>query len=347
MDVLSIVRQFRIEGVPEQAVPFGGGHINDTFKVEMQTPGHPGYLLQRINHEVFPEVAKLMENIRAVTEHLKIKGGEQAVLTIIPANNGELFIRNNDGYWRLFEFIEEGQSLEKAETPEQAYEAAFAFGKFMSNLVDYPVEQLHTTIPDFHDVSKRLIQFRVALREADPERGRKARPHILFVNENYEPVEKIWIDASEGEMPLRVTHNDTKFNNLLFNNEGKAVAVIDLDTVMPGYAFFDVGDALRTGVVTADEDETDLDKVVIDQAKYEAYLKGYLKATESILTEKERASLNHAGAYMAFIMGLRFLTDYLKGDVYYKTKYPEHNLDRAICQLQLYRQFSHLSIDSR
>ncbi len=313
------------------AIPFGNGHINDSYRVKVDAPGNPGYLLQRVNHEVFKDVPGLMENIRKVTEHLRSRSLGTEVLTIIPTKKGELFIEKEDQYWRVFEFIEGARSLDKAENAGQSYEAGRAFGMFLENLEDLPVEELKVTIPDFHNMSRRLEQFRESMEKAISSRIGPASDEISFVNGYAEEMEQIYLKAKE--LPLRITHNDTKFNNLLLDRHGNVRAVIDLDTVMPGYVFYDVGDSIRTGAIAADEDEQDLNLVKIDDGIYEAFFNGYLDAAGMKLTHEELLSLPKAGAYMAFIMGVRFLTDYMSEDVYYKTKYPEHNLVRARCQL--------------
>lgn len=335
MDPLSIISHFMIEGNAIEAIPFGNGHINDSYKITVDAPGNPGYLLQKINHTVFTNVPALMDNIRKVTEHLQAKAEGMEVLSIIPTRERELFLQEGENYWRVYEFIEGARSLEKADTEAQSYEAGRAFGLFLRDLEDLPADDLHITIPDFHNLSKRLQQFWGSLAMLTPERSKAAIEEITFVNEIASDMEQIYLDAQE--LPLRITHNDTKFNNLLLDRHGKVRAVIDLDTVMPGYVFYDMGDSIRTGAMTADEDEKDLSLVMVDDKIYESFFNGYLDAAGMKLTHEELLSLPKAGAYMAFIMGVRFLTDFNNGDIYYKTRYPEHNLDRARCQLHVCR----------
>lgn len=335
MDPISIINHFRIEGNPGPAIPFGNGHINDSFKVDVDAPGNPGYLIQKINHSVFPNVPALMDNISKVTTHLRSKAMGMEILTPIPTKEDELFLKEGENYWRVYEFIEGAQSLDKAEHAGQSYEAGRAFGQFMKDLEDFPVDDLHITIPDFHNMSKRLLQFRESMQTLTPSRSKAAMKEISFVNEFAEEMEQIYLDAQK--LPVRVTHNDTKFNNLLLDRHGKVRAVIDLDTVMPGFVFYDVGDSIRTGAVTSDEDEKDLSRVKVEDEIYEAFFNGYLDTAGMKLTHEELLSLPKAGAYMAFIMGVRFLTDFNNGDVYYKTKYPDHNLVRARCQLHVSR----------
>jgi len=334
-DALQIIQRFQIAGTPEQAESFGGGHINETYKIITLERSQPDYLLQKINQEVFPNVDALMENISRVTEHIKSKASpsRRQVLTIIPTKEGRLFYHDQSGYWRVFEFIGNAESYDKAKTEKQAFEAARMFGRFLRDLSDFSVEELNITIPDFQNIDYRLNQFREALSGAGKDRIRKAKKQIQMVQNNSATASKLFASAISGELPLRVTHNDTKFNNVLLDKHDNGVALVDLDTVMPGYVFYDVGDGIRTGIVTAEEDEQNLDLVNIDRPKYEAYLKGYLEGAGDILTGKELDSISMAGFYMAFIMGVRFLTDYLNGNVYYKVGFPEHNYFRARCQL--------------
>jgi Ser/Thr protein kinase RdoA (MazF antagonist) len=331
LGVPGIIRNFKVSSQSVDAQPFGNGHINDTFRVEVEEVGHPGYLLQRINDKVFNDIPALMENIHLVTEHLRSKSGAGKVLKIIPTKEGEWFSKDETGYWRVFEFIEGARSHDKAEDVIQSYAAGNAFGRFIHDLTDFPAEKLNITLPDFHNMNFRLRQFEKALGESGMDRTIEAQEEIRFVEKYSSDMEQIWLDAQK--LPLRVTHNDTKFNNVLFDEEGKVLAVIDLDTVMPGYVFYDVGDGIRSGVITADEDEQDLSKVKIDHQKYESYMNGFLDAAGQKLTHEELLSLPKSGAYMAFIMGVRFLSDFLNGNIYYKTKYPSHNLHRARCQL--------------
>lgn len=348
-DLLTIIEQFRIAGTPERADSFGSGHIHATYKVQTLEPSAPDYLLQEINREVFGDVQGLMENIYKVTEYLKSKkiSGSQQVLTLIPTKEGQLFYQDNGHCWRMFKFIAGAHSYEKAETEKQAFEAAKMFGLFLRDLSDFPVDDLHITIPNFHNIEFRLQQFRESLAEAHPQRKKKARKLIEMVQSNSPRVLQFYKSATSGDLPLRVTHNDCKFNNVLLDKDGYGYAVVDLDTVMPGYVFYDVGDGLRTGAVTAAEDEQELDLVNIDDSKYEAFINGYLQGAGDILTEEELKSISIAGYYMAYIMGVRFLSDYLKGDVYYKVAFAEHNYFRARCQLYVAERFKKKIGDTR
>lgn len=337
LGLLEIIEQFQISGAPERIKLFGDGHINKTYKVSTREVDEKDYLLQKINHKVFPDVNALMDNIYKVTSYIKKKpsSDHQRVLSIIPTLNDQFFYEGTGGYWRVFPFLGDARSYEKAETEEQAFEAAKMFGSFLKDLSDFPPRELHITIQDFHNVTTRLKQFEKALLTADSHCIHLAYKQIKLVKKYRSAAEKLYNSASSGELPLRVTHNDTKFNNVLLDKENNGYAVIDLDTVMPGYVFYDIGDGIRTGVITAEEDEQNLDLVGIDEAKYESYVRGYLEGAGGILTSKELQSIPEAGFYMAFIMGVRFLTDYLNGSIYYPVDFPDHNYYRARCQLYL------------
>ncbi|MTI87981.1 MAG: aminoglycoside phosphotransferase family protein [Balneolaceae bacterium] len=334
-DVLAVIHKFSISGTPVKAVPFGGGHINKTYKVTTQEEHSADYLLQRINHNVFSDVKGLMENIYKVTAHIKKKTalGEEHVLTIVKTRDDKLYYKNGNGYWRVFEFLKGAQSFDKAQTQKHAFEGARMFGLFLKDLADFPVGELHITIKDFHNIDFRLRQFEEALKSADEDLIEQAAGQIHLVQKYSDLMSGIYNKAVSGGLPLRVTHNDTKFNNVLLNKDGMGQSVIDLDTVMPGFVFYDVGDGIRTGVINADEDEQDLDDVVLDIDKYQAYIEGYLDGTGDILTPEELKSIPYSGAYMAYIMGVRFLTDYLNGNIYYRVRFPEHNYYRSRCQL--------------
>jgi Ser/Thr protein kinase RdoA (MazF antagonist) len=334
-EIVQIMEEFQITGSPVRAERFGGGHINETFKITTQEKSAPDYLLQKINHEVFQDVQGLMQNISRVTEHIKSKktSGPRQVLTIIPSKEGRLFYHADGVFWRVFIFIDNARTYENAKSEKQAFEAAKMVGLFLRDLSDYPAADLHITIPNFHNIEFRLQHFHNALSGADRQRKIKALHQIEAVQNSAPILLKFFKSATSGELPLRITHNDTKFNNVLLDEDGHGVALVDLDTVMPGYVFYDVGDGLRTGTVTAEEDEQNLDRVKVDESKYDAYINGYLEGAGDILWDNELESLTMAGFYMAFMMGVRFLTDFLDGDVYYRTDFPEHNYYRARCQL--------------
>lgn len=341
MKQLLLTKVFAIDGVVNKAVPFGNGHINDTYRLINEDNNKPDYLLQRINHNVFKNIPAMMNNIQLVTAHIRRKlifSGEDAdnkVSTLIHTHEGGLFTKQDGEYWRVFQFMKNFRSYDKPDTPDQMYEGAKAFGAFLNYLSDFHIEELHYTLPDFHDMKFRLKQFFVAKDEAEKHRLGQAQEEIKYVLETADYVTGIQDMSAGCGMLLRVTHNDTKFNNVLLDSNDKGQCVIDLDTVMPGYVYFDVGDGLRTGASTADEHELDLQKVDVDLAMINAFAEGYIEPTKKLLSDEEMDILPKSGIYMSFIMGLRFLTDYLQGNKYYKVDFPDHNLHRARCQLHL------------
>ena len=333
----TIISQFQIKEKPINIFPFGSGHINDTYKVETEGKN---YLLQRINHEVFQNVEGLTENFLRVTEHLKNKltnsNSGQKVLKLLPTQNSEYFFKDKDGnYWRTMDFIEDSDSYDLVENKTIAYEGGKAYGEFVKMLSDFPAETLVDTIPQFHDINFRLGNFRKAVKTDPAKRVSVSNTEIDFIEARSDEMKVIIRLGTEGKIPLRATHNDTKINNVLFNKAGKGICVIDLDTVMPGYIHYDFGDSIRTFTNTADEDEPDLSKVAMDPGYYAVFAKGFLEETRAILHEEELKTLAFSAKLMTYIIGLRFFTDYLEGDVYYKTKYPGHNLTRARVQFKL------------
>jgi Ser/Thr protein kinase RdoA (MazF antagonist) len=336
-DFYSIIRRFRINGNVKNAFPFGSGHINDSYKV---LTNDKNYLLQRINHEVFKDVRGLTSNISKVSDHLadKLTGSHSVMQTLssIRTLNGEFIYKDEEeNYWRIFDFIENSKSYNRVENPELAYEGGKAYGWFIKMLNDFPVNTLVETIPMFHDMDFRLENFQKALNTNPAGRAEEVSKDIEFVNQRAEEMKRILKLGRESKIPIRVTHNDTKINNVLFDQEGKGICVIDLDTVMPGYVHYDFGDAIRTFTNKADEDEKDLAKVSISLPLFEAFTKGFLSETKSILTPTEIENFVLSARTMTFIIGLRFLTDFIDGDVYYKTHYPGHNLVRANVQFKL------------
>jgi len=340
VNVHDVIVNFQIQGRVHDIIPWGNGHINDSYRVINEDEMSPDYLLQRVNHLVFENVDGLMQNLQKVTDHIQAKDEFQVlVLNIIPTKEGEAYFNNPSGFWRMFEFVSDKKTYDRAENAELAYKAGSTIGKFVVALSDFPVDELHLTIPDFHNIRFRIQQFEDALERGDSIRREEAEEEIKKVQALSKDYMDLYDFAISGEIPLRVTHNDTKFNNVLLSDVEDMGIVIDLDTIMPGYVFYDLGDGLRSGVIEADEDESDLSKVILNEAFYRAYMDGFLKASKSILTQKEIAILPKSGSYMAFIMAVRFLTDFLNGDVYYKTEYQEHNLVRARCQLKVCELF--------
>ena len=341
--VENIVAAFEVEGNVAEYVPFGNGHINETKLVTMDNGVQ--YVLQRINKNVFKRPDLLMENYVGVTKFIRKKieemGGDplREVLNAIPAKDGKPFIIDEEGqYWRLLVYVTESMSYDKVERPEQFYDSAVSFGDFQYMLRDYPAETLHETIVNFHNTPDRFRQLAEAI--ANDAKGRLAEvaAEVEFAKAREEFAGTLERARAEGKLPLRVTHNDTKLNNILFDsNTGKALCVVDLDTIMPGYSVNDFGDSIRFGATTALEDETDLSKVNFDISLYELYVKGFIEGAKGGLTEGELEMLPIGAIMMTFECGMRFLADYLSGDTYFKISREKHNLDRARNQFKLVR----------
>ena len=321
--------------------PFGHGHINDTFLVS--TPGNiPDFILQRKNHLIFKDIAGMMNNIVLATSHIRKKlmaegdpEPDRKVMTYIPAPDNHYFVTDEEGnYWTLFLFVRGSHGIEEVTEEKQAFSAGKAFGHFQLQLADLPGSLLIETIPDFHNGKFRLRQFeasvaedkagRVALMKPVIDRLLSLAPEMTLLQE--------WLDR--GELPLRITHNDTKINNVLYDDNDNILCIIDLDTVMPGSALFDFGDAIRTLGNTAAEDEPDTSRIAFNRAYFRAFAEGYLSESGGFLTAKERENLAFSCRYMVWEQTIRFLTDYLNGDTYYKTAYPEHNRVRTMAQLK-------------
>lgn len=340
----SVIEKFQLTGVVESAEAYGSGHINDTFRVVMNHQGEEQlYILQRMNKEIFKNQKELMENILGVTsfltEKIKAQDGDpnRETLQVIPTKDGEsyLTLENGEG-WRVYPFITDSLSFDKADTPEAMKKSGYAFGNFQYLLADFPAEKLHETIPNFHNTLDRYAKFEQAVREDVCGRVKEVEEEIRFIREREADCHYFGDHLAAGEIPLRVTHNDTKLNNVLFDQHtGNAICVIDLDTVMPGFAAHDFGDAIRFGASTAAEDEKDLNKVSCDMTLFEAYFDGFMEGCRGSLNQKEVEALPMGAKIMTFECGMRFLTDYLQGDTYFKIHYPEQNLDRTRTQLKL------------
>lgn len=322
------------------------GHINDTYMVETN---EGAYVLQKLNHIVFTNIPELMNNKVKVAHYLsKQEGFKQALLHFYPSKNGLYYHQDEEGYyWNLMDFIPDSKVLDKTENKDQAAEAGEAFGAFIKALDGFKASDLYEIIPDFHKMSWRYEQFDEALAragdrdDAAPKRQQRKKKASVWIEQVLASREKMQLlqrKHEEGEIPLRVTHNDTKLSNILFDLNDKALAVIDWDTLMPGIVQYDFGDSIRTICSMATEDETDLNRVAFNKEFYQAYHQAFTKELKGILSQKEIELLPLAPPTITFIMGLRFLTDYLNGDVYYKTKYAEHNLDRAANQLTLVKR---------
>ncbi len=334
------VNNFLIEGEVLTCERYGHGHINDTF---LLTTTEKRYILQRINHTVFLEPEKLMENICSVTGFLRekviAKGGDplRECLTVVNTKDGVPYYRDAIGcYWRLYLFIEGSYSNDKVSTPHDFYLNGLAFGQFQNLLADYPAKTLHETIPNFHNTPQRYCQLQTAIENAEKRLLEAVKPELDFIGARVDDMSAVTNLLSGGEIPLRVTHNDTKLNNILMDGEsGRGICVIDLDTVMPGVSVFDYGDAIRFGANTAVEDERDLSKVSLDLALFEAFTRGFLEGCGDSLTRTEVDMLVMGAKLMTLECGMRFLIDHLNGDVYFKVSREGHNLDRCRTQLAL------------
>jgi len=335
-DIETICGEFKFVGAFCGAERWGSGHINDTFAVV--TTDHR-YLLQRVNHEVFPDPAEVMENIRRVTEHLAGKPTPGRPLTLVPTRAGEIFHRDAGGNtWRAYPFIEHTRSYDVVPDVAIAREGARAFGQFLKDLDDLPEPSLIEVIPWFHSTPGRYAEFDRALVEDPLGRAREVREEAAFARDREEMTGVLEAARGAGEMPVRVTHNDTKINNVLFDlDTSEGVAVVDLDTVMPGVALYDFGDLVRTCVCPAAGDERDLSKVIFRPEIYEALVEGFIASAGTLLTETEREMMLFSGKLITFETGLRFLTDYLRGDVYFRTSRDRQNLDRARMKFALVR----------
>lgn len=342
-----IVNAFQADGFFDSAIPYGSGHVNDTYLVKCrQNRKNKRYILQRINHSIFSDPPQLMDNILRVTEHIRTKlqqeGAkdiERCVLTVIPTRNcGFCYQDNNGHYWRMYHHIENVQSLDYLNCPDTAYEAARMFGRFQRLLADLPTAKLTETIPDFHNTPKRLSDFICAVEQDSYNRAAQAKEEIQFIFENASVCDSLLQLAAKGLVPKRITHNDTKINNVLFDmHTGKGICVIDLDTVMPGLSLYDFGDMVRTATCPAAEDEQDLTKIHMDIPLFAAVVRGYIEEAACFLTDAEKQHLVIAGKLITFEQMIRFLTDYLNGDIYYKIHQPNHNLIRAKTQMTLFQ----------
>lgn len=325
--------------------PYGNGHINDTFLLRCKTPENDEkkYILQRMNHDIFKNPPLLMENVVHVTSYLRkiilSQGGdpERETLSVCKTLDGaDWFQDSTQNYWRVFSFIEHSVCLEKVESEKDFYDSAVAFGNFQKLLADFPVQLLHETIPNFHNTASRFRDFQKAVQTADSARAALCQKEISFAFNRENETFILTNFLSEGKLPLRVTHNDTKLNNILFDaTTHKALCIIDLDTVMPGLSLYDFGDSIRFGASTGAEDETDLDKVELDLSLFEAFTKGYLEGCAGSLTQKEIELLPMGAKLMTYECGIRFLADFLTGDHYFKVHREHHNLDRARTQFKL------------
>lgn len=343
-EIREAISQFAFSGELIDCIPFGSGHINDTYCLTFQEESRQKrYILQRMNKKIFKNPVELIENISGVTEWLRKKirehGGdvERETLNLLKDKEGNPYYQDSQGeYWRVYLFIENATCFDQVEEEDDFYQSAVAFGNFQRLLADYPADTLHETIPNFHNTVDRMEQFRKAVEEDVCGRAAGVAQEIQFVLEREKLAHTLCDLQESGELPLRVTHNDTKLNNIMSDDEtGKAICVIDLDTVMPGLSVNDFGDSIRFGASTGAEDEKDLTKISCDMHLYELYTKGFIEGCAGALTDKELEMLPMGAILMTFECGMRFLTDYLEGDHYFKIHREGHNLDRARTQFKL------------
>lgn len=343
-EMMQVLEQFCLSNKVVSVSQNTQGHINDTYFIFVEKQGTVvlEYVLQKVNRKVFPDVEALMDNVARVTTFLqnqpmKEEDGRWETLTLIPTKSGAYYYVDADGEcWRVYAYVKNTNSYNTFQKPGLLYEAALAFGKFVKLLDGFPAQTLHETIPSFHDTEARLLQLKSAADADIMGRRQEVGAELEFVRAREADIPFFNNMLRRGELPVRVTHNDTKLNNVLFDAEtDKGVCVIDLDTVMPGLLAYDFGDAIRFGANTAAEDEPDLDKCRIDLERFEEYVKGFFCHGAGAITKNEIDTLPMAAKMMTLECGMRFLTDYLAGDTYFKIDRPRHNLDRARNQFKL------------
>jgi Ser/Thr protein kinase RdoA (MazF antagonist) len=339
-DLKEIARQFRLEGIVKEVVPLGEGFINDTFIIKTEGDS-PAYILQRKNKKVFSPIPAMMENIEKVCSHIKSKvleaGGDpmREAMTVIPANDGKLyFLDEEEEYWAVSLFIDDTIAYETAETPELAYSGGKGIGKFQALVSDLK-EPLTDILPGFHNIRIRYEQWDDVLRRDPVGRKAKVAEEISWIESRRNEMMDFWKMVEDGTIPTRVSHNDTKINNILFDKKGEVLCVIDLDTVLNSTVLNDFGDAMRYYTNTGKEDDTNLDNVSMDMEIFKAFARGYLEEAGSFLTQKEKEYLAFSARYITYEQVLRFLMDYIDGDNYYKTKSEDHNLVRTRAQYKL------------
>lgn len=341
----AIVEAFQLHGDFISAAPYGSGHINDTFVAKFNQSGRPmRYILQRVNENIFKQAEALMENVKRVTEHQMgklLEGGvadaSRRALTLVYTREGDYFYRDDEhNLWRVYLFIEDATGHDQIKTAAQAEAAARAFGAFQQLLVDLPGGPLHETIPFFHNTQVRFENLVKAMEADSHNRAADVKAELDFALARAKDVGVLLDMQAAGEIPMQVTHNDTKLNNVLLDNlTGEGLCVIDLDTVMPGLALYDFGDMVRTATNSGAEDERDLSQITMRMPIFEALVRGYLSTAGAFLTPAEHELLPFAGKLMTLECGLRFLTDYLQGDIYFKTHREGHNVDRCRTQFKL------------
>ena len=338
--VVNAIRNFDLKGKVMGCLPYGNGHINDTFLLICvdEDGKERKYVLQSVNNNVFKKPEQVMQNIEKVTEYLRnVVSDPREVLTLVKTFNGQTYYKDKDGRcWRVYDFVTDSVCIERIEEISDFYQCAVAFGKFQRYLTDFPAETLYETIPDFHNTPKRYENFLKAVEEDKCGRLASVKEEVEFVKARKDFYSVLLDSNKEGKLPLRVSHNDTKSNNVMLDEKTHdALCVIDLDTIMPGFSVTDFGDSIRFGASTADEDEKDLSKVSMSLDMFKVYTEGFLEGCGGQLPDSEIMLLPEGAKMMTIECGMRFLTDYLEGDTYFKTSYPEHNLDRCRTQFKL------------
>ncbi len=353
MNFQNIIQQFHISGKYIGCEELVAGNINQTYLLHFIDDGDKYYVLQKLNTYVFREPEKVMENIFRVTKHIKNKllaAGcpdiDRRVLQYLSTEDGKPYALYKDGFWRGYLYVDDSRTYDYIGDPEYFRQAGYAFGEFQGLLADFPAETLHETIPHFHDTPQRFEQLHEAIQRDAVGRAGGVRTEIDFLLARENEVGEIVKSLEEGRIPQRVTHNDTKINNVLFDNiSDTAICVIDLDTVMPGSALYDFGDAIRSGANTAGEDEEDISLIRFDLERFEAFTHGFLEKTGSRLTAEEIRLLPASARILTLELCARFLADYLNGDVYFKVKKQGHNLIRTRNQIELVRQMEQKMAD--
>ncbi len=335
---------FAVKGRVKSCEPYGSGHINLTFRLVCEEDGQEyAYILQQMNHGVFKDIDGLMKNVKGVTSFLRRQilenhgDPDRETLNLVPTKDGKDYYQDSLGnFWRVYLFIDQATCYNLVEKEEDFYQSGKAFGRFQCLLADYPADELTETIVDFHNTAVRFQTFQKAVEEDVMGRAAGVQDEIRFVREREKDMSLAYDLQREGKLPLRVSHNDTKLNNIMIDDAtGQALCIIDLDTIMPGFSIFDYGDSIRFGANTAEEDERDLSKVSLSLPLFEVYTKGFLEGSEGRLTEAETDMLPYGARMMTLECGMRFLTDYLQGDVYFHTSREGHNLDRCRTQFAL------------
>lgn len=313
---------------------YGSGHIHETYKVG--TSNGDAYILQRINQQIFKDIPALQSNIEKVLDHMAKSDIAETNLEMLRSTNDKTFFEDDHGeYWRVFIFIPNSKTYDRISSTSLAMEGGKAFGSFLNSLHNFNTEMLSETLPEFHHIESRINLFEQSVKKDKADRANLIHEELDFVRLRVLRMKRILELGKGKKIPLRITHNDTKINNVLFDKDDKAICVIDLDTVMPGYIHYDFGDAIRTGAASAAEDEADLSKMFINLKLFEAYSRGFLEQTIGFMNQTEIDELYFAPQLLTFIIALRFLTDYINGDIYFKVEHEAHNLQRWFAQKQL------------